>query len=88
MSKKDLNTKVAVSRIVHDVDLAPTWNNKKMADSTVDRPVNVDEILAAAKESKISRTKSIQVEKEVEPTFDIGNLLINDLQPIKESEFK
>jgi len=54
----------------------------------VDRPVNVDEILAAAKESKISRTKSIQVEKEVEPTFDIGNLLINDLQPIKESEFK
>ena len=59
-----------------------------MADSTVDGPVNVDEILAAAKESKISRTKSIQVEKEVEPTFDIGNLLINDLQPIKESEFK
>lgn len=32
--------------------------------------------------------KSVNVSKEVEPQLDLGNLLLNDLQPIDTSQLK
>ena len=46
-----------------------------MADGLVD----VDSVLRNAKE----RYKTVEVHKDIEPQFDVGNLLATDMQPIE-----
>lgn len=48
----------------------------------------VDAILLQAEENKKNSSKSIEVIKEVEPIFDIGNLLLLDQQPLSLTELR
>ena len=48
----------------------------------------VDKILSLADEERKSSFKSIEVFKEVEPVFDVGNLLISDQQPLVIKELR
>ncbi len=47
----------------------------------------VEEILRHAEETN-KRLKSVEVVKEAEPEFDLGNLLLNDQQPLDLPQLK
>lgn len=52
------------------------------------RSVNIDEILSAELKKSAAGSKSIEVLKEVEPSIDVGDLLLTDNEPIDAKELK
>ena len=50
--------------------------------------VSVEKILADADKEDKLRQKSTTVFKEVEPSIDLGNLLLTDLQPVDANQFR
>lgn len=50
--------------------------------------VNIDELLSAEDDRSAAASKSIEVLKEVEPSIDVGDLLLIDNQPVDKKELK
>ena len=60
-----------------------TWHNK-MADASSSMEQNVESILAAQKE----RYKSVQVSKDIGVHYDVGNLMVSDVNLLDSDALK
>lgn len=50
--------------------------------------VDVESLLSAAEKDATEKFKSTEVQKEIDPELDIGNLLATDLQPVDVRELR
>lgn len=83
MTAQEADTEMSTSEADTEMETSEADTSTEVVQS-----VNIDEILSADLERCAAGSKSIEVVKEVEPSIDVGDLLLTDNQPIDKKELK